>query len=231
MGDLWVKGSPRWLSLKTRIKRCPWCKEKVDEPQSSTCSHCDGELWRDDGQELRDIDLRYQEVEAGQQRRLKDVLIYGSVVVGAITLVLPLLHIGAALVTPLVVIAHMLLLKIYLIRRSQRLLGRTRRFFLRWISRFSFLWIGIPGYGLGSLPLVGVAIGVITFAGLTLLLNSYSLWSLHQEYIRAPLAKWEKLVLAILAVVTVLAIFVLICVTVLLGFSAAWLMDWVQNLS
>jgi hypothetical protein len=213
------------------LRRCPWCKEKVEERESLTCIHCDGELRGTDGRELRDIDLRYQEVEADQQRRLKDVLIYGSVVVGAITLVLPLLHIGAALVTPLVVIAHMLLLKIYLIRRSRQLLGRTRRFFLRWISRFSFLWIGIPGYGLGAIPLVGMVIGVITFAGLTLALNSYSLWSLHQEYRRVPLAAWEKMVLLILTVVSVLAFLMLICATLLLGFSVTWFVEWVQSLS
>ncbi len=214
---------------ETTLKHCPWCKEELKVSGSSTCPHCDSELRNDGGQELRSIDLRYQEVEADQQRRLRSVLIYGSVVVGAITLVLPLLHIGAALVTPLIVVAHMLALRIYLLRRSHQLLGRTRQFFIRWISRFAFLWIGIPGYGLGAIPLVGILIAVMTFAGLTLALHNYSLWSLHQEYRRDPLAKWEKLVLLILAIVTALAIFALIIATLLVGFSAAWLMEWVQT--
>ena len=71
----------------------------------------------------------------------------------------------------------------------------------------------------------------MTFTGLTLALNTYSIWSLHQEYRRKPLDGWEKLVLSILAIVSLLAMLVLICATLLLGFSAAWLMELVQTWS
>jgi len=203
------------------VSVCPWCREPLSfrQRRDPSCPHCQRPLTAADGQKVRPVDLCAEEVEASQKERFRDLLLYGSIVVAAVSLVMPLLHVGVAAVIPFVVVAHMIAVRLFLIRGARRLLGTTRRIFNRWISRFSFLWLGIPGYGLTVVPVAGVVAGVATFVGLTALVHFYTLWSLHQERERRPLALWEKAVLAAFVVLTLL---LLVCgagLALLLGYS------------
>jgi hypothetical protein len=154
-----------------------------------------------------------------QEQRFREVLLAGTAVVAVVSLLLPLAHVGAALVVPLLMVGHLVTLNLVLVRDARRLLGARRRLFTRWICRLSFLWIGVPGYGLAAVPLVGVAAGVATFAGLTALSHSYIRWSLERERQRLPLALWETVVLIGLVVLTVLALLVLGGLALVLGWS------------
>ena len=211
--------------------RCPWCCEPLSrrERGESECPHCGRPLRTDGGEELRPVDLRYEGVETAQSRRYSTLVLYGSAVAAALVLLLPLLHAAAPLAVPLLVVAHMLVLRLYLIRRAVALLGSKRRFFVRWITRFSLLWIGMLGYGLSLAPVIGVVPGVATWAGLTTLVHRYSLWSLERERHRLPLMVWEKALLASFVFLTVAGILLLATVALLLGWSVAALMELFQG--
>jgi len=209
------------------IQNCPWCQEPLSwrERKLASCPHCERSLCGDTGHELRPIDVRYEEVKAAQQKRYQQLLAVGSVVVGAVSLLMPLLHLGVAVVVPLLLVAHLIAVRWVLIRDATRLLGTRRRLFSRWICRLSFVWVGMPGYGLAAIPVAGVVAGVATFAGLTALAHYYTSWSLDRERQRCPLALWEKLVLLGLVLLTVALVIVFGCVTLLLGFSIAKLLE------
>ena len=167
-------------------------------------------------------------VAAAQQERFRTMLLYGSGAMAVISLIMPLLHIGVALAIPLVLIAHMIAVRVVLIRDTRRLLGTTRRIFTRWISRFSFVWLGIPGYGLTTIPVFGVVAGVATFAGLTALVHYYTIWSLRRERQRQQLAVWETALLTGFVVLTVVLVVLAIGLALLLGLSVAKIMEVIQ---
>jgi len=138
---------------------------------------------------------------------------------------MPALHLAAAGLVPLLVVVHLVTVRLVVVGRSRRLLGATRRLFNRWISRLVFLWLGVPGYGLAAVPVVGVLVSVATFAGLTALVHHYTLWSLAREKARLPLALWEKVVLVALAVLTVALFVALVVVALAVGTAVAWLTE------
>jgi hypothetical protein len=195
----------------------------------SPCPYCDRGLADDKGRELRPVDLRYAQVARAQQQMLRQLLIYGSAVAAVVSTFIPLLHLGTAIVVPLMVVAHLITVRLVLVRPCRQLLGATRRAFLRWMTRLSFLWLGIPGYGLAMIPLFGVVAGVATFAGLTILIHAYSLWSLQRERDRLPLTVWEKVVLSALILMTLTAFLLAIAVALAVGWSIAALSELIAN--
>jgi len=207
--------------------RCPWCCEPLSrrERGGGECPHCGRPLRTDHGEELRPVDLRYEGVEAAQRGRYSTLLLYGSAVAAAIVLPLPLLHATAPLAVPLLVVAHMLVLRVYLIRHAVGLLGSKRRFFVRWITRLSLLWVGMLGYGLALAPVVGLVPGVMTWAGLTTLVHRYTLWSLDRERRRLPLMVWEKVALTCFVILTAFGVLLLAGAALLLGWSVAALIE------
>lgn len=213
-------------------RSCPWCREPLSfgQRRAGVCPHCERSLVND-GTELRPIDLRYQEVEEAQWKSYQQMLMFGSGTAVVLFLLLPLLHvtISTALVVPLILLAHMLALRIMLIRQARSLLGKTRRLFQRWITRLLIIWIGTIGYGLTAIPVIGVIPGVVTFAGLTTLVHHYTLWSLKRERQRLPLAQWEKLTLVGLVLLTIILIVVLATVAALVGWSIARLFEMVSG--
>lgn len=172
---------------------------------------------------MRPVDLCHDEVVATQRERFHRVLEVGLPLAALVGLLLPWLHLAAAGVAPLLAVLHLVVVRLVLVGRARRLLGPARRLFNRWMSRFAFLWLGVPGYGLAALPVAGVVVAVGTFAGLTALVHHYTLWSLSRERARQPLAGWEKLVLAGLAVLTAVALAALLLLAVLVGGAVAWL--------
>jgi hypothetical protein len=144
---------------------------------------------------------------------------------------MPLLHVAAVMMVPVLVVAHLLVLRLVLVREARRLLGTSRRMFTRWITRFSFLWIGVPGYGLAAVPVVGVVPAVAVFAGLTALVHHYTLWSLGRDKERLPLMMWEKLLLAGLAFLTLVLIGLVLALALVLGWGVAQIVELVRDLS
>lgn len=150
-------------------------------------------------------------------------------VAAVIALMLPALHLAAAAVAPVLAVVHLVTVRLVLVGRGRRLLGTARRMFHRWITRLSFLWIGVPGWGLGAVPFLGVVAGAGTFAGLTVLAHHYTLWSLERERSRQPLALWEKLVLAALAILTVVLLALLVVLALVVGTAVTWLAERLRN--
>jgi hypothetical protein len=142
---------------------------------------------------------------------------------------MPLLHAGSALVVPLMVVVHLIVVRVYLVRQARQLLGRKRKVFTRWIARLSFLWLGIPGYGVSVVPIAGIAVAVLSFAGLTTLVHGYTAWSLKREHDRQRLALWEQLLLAGLVLLTLAALVLLVGLAVLLGWSVAALSELIAT--
>ena len=124
---------------------------------------------------------------------------------------------------------HLIAARWYLIGDSFRLLGRTRRQFNRWLARFSFLWLGIPGYAAMVTPVLGILVGVATFVGLTSIVHFYARWSLDQEHRRLPLLTWEKALLAVLAVATLLVLAALFALAAAMGWSVAAVSQWITS--
>jgi hypothetical protein len=167
-------------------------------------------------------------VEANQCARYRSLQLVGAPVVAAIALVMPLLHVTAVVVVPLLTLVHLVFVRVVLLRGTHELLGRTRRRFNRWLARFGFLWIGIPGYAMTTAPAAGVVAGTITFLGLNVALHSYARWSLRRERDRLPLATWERLLLAVLATITAVAFLAVGTLSILLGWSVAALIGWLS---
>ena len=139
---------------------------------------------------------------------------------------MPLLHVVAVFAVPLLTVASLVLVRLVLVRDACRLLGRSRRRFVRWLGRLGFLWIGIPGYGLTMVPVLGVVAGVATFAGLTTAMHHYVLWSLGREYRRQPLMVWERVLVIALILLTVAAGVVLVVLLAAIGWSVSALIGW-----
>ncbi|MEN8163175.1 MAG: hypothetical protein ABFS37_03520 [Acidobacteriota bacterium] len=207
---------------------CPWCLEPL--PRSGEplvhCPRCTKPLIDDDGRELRSVDLRFLLLKDAQEAQFSRFLSLGTVVAAAVGLVVPLAHFGAAVLIPLMIVGHLLAVRFFLIRDARRYVGPARRFFSRWITRLSFLWIGSIGYGLAVIPVAGAAMAAATFAGLTWLVHNYVLWSLEREASRMPLARWEKAVLVLLAVATVAMLVVVVVMTVVVGWSVTYLLEY-----
>jgi hypothetical protein len=193
---------------------------------AAACPHCGRPLTDADGDELRALDLRYESIEAAQSERYRMMCLAGTPAVVLLSLGLPLLHAGAVLVVPILAIAHLVVVRLYLIRDAVRLLGPARRRFVRWFCRFGFLWLGLPGYALATVPMAGAIPAAATFLALTTAIHRYVAWSLERERLREPLLGWEKLLLTVLAVITVMLVVVLVLIGALVGWSLAALIDW-----
>jgi hypothetical protein len=170
-------------------------------------------------------DLRYQTVEVRQRATYRQMLIVGTPIVAAVGLVVPFLHFGAVAVVPLLVACHLVVARVVLVRDAQRMLGPVRRTLNRWLARFSFLWIGLPGYGAMVAPVAGLVVGVGTFALLTSVVHVSTLVGLERERRGEKLAAWEKVLPAVFAVFSVLAIAVAVALAVAFGWSVMALVE------
>ncbi|MBN2430288.1 MAG: hypothetical protein JXQ27_02380 [Acidobacteria bacterium] len=211
------------------MRKCPWCKETVAVKQRNlaACPFC-GRSWLPGDPGLQVLNARrIAEIIERQTLRYRRLVGYGSAVVAALFLLAPVFHIGVSplVVVPLLVLAHSLVIRYFLVAKARRVLSRTRRMFVRWITRLVLLWAGSLGYGFTVLPVVGVVCGVATFAGLTSIVHAYTVWSLRREQADAPLTGWEKLVLGLLAGMTVLVLAGLLLAALLLGWTVNQLVN------
>ena len=208
-------------------KSCPWCLEPLPVGQiPPECPRCGRELGEE--AEPKALELRYARVEAAQSAAYRKLLSYGVPAVALIALVMPFVHIGALAVVPLLVAIHLVTVRVVLARDAQRLLRPMRRLLNRWLARFSFLWIGIPGYGAMTVPVLGVLMGVGTFALLTSIVHVSTAVSLERERAGKELARWEKLVPVVLAVVSIGLILLAIGLAVLFGWSVMAIVERMQ---
>lgn len=175
--------------------------------------------------------MRYSRTERAQCERFRMFVMIGVPMVAVVAVAMPFLHLGAVALAPLLAVVHLVVARWYLTGHAFRLLGRTRRQFNRWLARFSFLWLGVPGYAAMVTPVVGIMIGVATFTGLTSIIHAYTRWSLAREYRRLPLLTWEKVLLAVLALATLLVLVVLLVVAAGLGWSVTALSHWISSTS
>ena len=211
------------------LHRCPWCLESLGlgDRGSASCPHCDRPLEGPEG-EPRELDLRYERIEASQQARVLEVLKWGVPSIAVLAVAVSLLHVGGVLLSPLVTLVHLVVLRVYVLRDARRYLGPARRLFTRWAARFAFLWLGLPGYAAMAVPIAGVVSGVVTFVVLTEIVHVYTAWSLSREHSRqAPMA-WETVAMATLATVTLAVILGIVIGGVALGWSVVTLVDWLR---
>jgi hypothetical protein len=157
------------------------------------------------------------------------MLTWGVPITAVIAIVMPVAHIGALAVVPLLMAIHLVIVRVVLVRDAQRLLSPVRRLLNRWLARFSFLWIGLPGYGAMTVPVVGVVIGAGTFALLTAVVHVSTVVSLQRERSGQELAMWEKLVPSVLAVLSLVLLVVVICIAIVFGWSVMALVDRMQR--
>jgi hypothetical protein len=164
-------------------------------------------------------------VEAAQAAAYRRMLAWGAPIVAVIAIAMPFVHVGALAVVPLLLAVHLVIVRVVLVRDAQRLLRPIRRLLNRWLARFSFLWIGLPGYGAMTVPVVGVVLGAGTFALLTSVVHVSTAVSLDRERSGKELARWEKVVPIVLAVVSIGLILLAIGVAALFGWSVMAIME------
>ena len=210
--------------------RCPWCLEPLSlgERKASSCPHCERPLDGPDG-EPRELDLRYEAIEARQRARVQEVLQWGVPAVAVLAVTASLIHIGGVLLAPLVAVVHLVVLRIYVLREARQYLGPTRRLFTRWIARFAFLWLGLPGYAAMAIPLAGIVGGVATFVVLTEVVHVYTAWSLARERSRQPMLAWETVLMATLATITIVVIAGIVIGGAAVGWSVITLVDMLSR--
>ena len=208
-------------------RSCPWCLEPLPVRQTPPeCPHCGSQLGKD--AEPKALELRFKRVEAAQSASYRRLLAWGAPIAAVFALVMPFFHIGALAVVPFLLAVHLVTVRVVLVRDAQRLLGPVRRLLNRWLVRFTFLWIGLPGYGAMTVPLVGVMIGVGTYALLTSVVHVSTAVSLDRERRGQGLALWEKLVPVLLAVISVGLIVLAIGAAVLFGWSVTAIVEKLQ---
>ena len=208
-------------------RRCPWCLEPLalGERKATTCPHCQRPLDGPDG-EPRELDLRYQQIEDRQRSRFKEVLQWGVPTIAVTAVAASLLNVGAVFLAPLTAMLHLIALRVWLVRDARRHLGPTRRLFNRWVARFAFLWLGLPGYAAMAVPLLGIVVAVATFVALTAIVHTYTAWGLSREYLRQPTTVWEKTLIIGLAVLTLIVVAAILLGVLLLGWSVWALTTW-----
>ena len=153
------------------------------------------------------------------------LLTWGVPTVAVIAIAMPFIHLGALAVVPLLIAVHLVTVRVVLVRDAQRLLGPMRRMLNRWLARFGFLWIGLPGYGAMTVPVVGVVLGAGTFVLLTSIVHVSTTVSLNRERTGQDLAPWEKLVPVVLAVISIGLILLAIGLAALFGWSVMAIME------
>jgi len=194
---------------------------------TSECPHCGRETGADS--EPKALDLRFEKVEQAQGAMYRRILTWGVPGVAAVAIFVPLLHVGAVVLVPFVVVAHLVVVRFLLVRDAQRLFGPVRRILNRWMIRFAYLWIGLPGYGAMAVPLVGIALGAGTFVVLTMIAHVSTAVGLQRERSGEPLSTWEKAVPAVLAVATVLMLVAAIGLAVVFGWTVAAIAEKMQS--
>jgi len=208
-------------------RSCPWCLEPLPVRQPpAECPHCGRELGKE--AEPKALELRFERVEAAQSAAFRRFLRYGVPIAAVVAVVMPFVHIGALAVVPLLVAVHLVTVRVVLVRDAQRLLRPMRRLLNRWLARFSFLWIGLPGYGAMTVPVVGVVLGAGTFALLTSIVHVSTAVSLNRERTGQELAPWEKFVPIVLAVISIGLIVLAIGVAAFFGWSVMAIMERMQ---
>jgi hypothetical protein len=190
------------------------------------CPHCGRSIGRNGEAAAREA--RFERVAAAQAGTFRRLLGWGTAGAAVLSLVMPFLHVLAVVLVPLAVATHLVLVRVVLVRDTQRLLGPVRRLLNRWLLRFSFLWLGLPGYGAMTVPLAGVLVGAGTFAVLTTVAHVSSAVALERERAGLALAWWEKAVPVALAVLTVVVLVLVVALAVLFGWSVTALVDRMQ---
>jgi hypothetical protein len=181
------------------------------------------------GGEPQALEMRLQRVEQTQAANFRRLLAWGAPVTAVVAAGVPLVHFGAVVLVPFMVAAHLILVRLVLVREAQRYLRPVRRFLNRWTIRFSFLWIGLPGYGAMTVPFLGVAVGAGAFVVLTTIAHIVTAVSLQKERSGEPLSRWEKIVPATLAVLTVVLVILLIGLAGLFGWTVAAIAERMQT--
>ena len=209
-------------------RTCPWCLEPLPVRSSSAeCPFCERPLG-DEG-EPQALSLRCERVEAAQADGFRRMLTWGVPIAAGIAIVMPVVHVGALAVVPLLLAVHLVIVRVFLVRDAQRLLGPVRRLLNRWLARFAFLWIGLPGYGAMTVPVVGIVMGAGTFALLTTIVHVSTLVSLQRERSGQELALWEKLVPTVLAVLSLVLLVLVIGFAIVFGWSVMAVVDRMQG--
>lgn len=209
-------------------RSCPWCLEPLPVRQTPPeCPHCErplGEIG-----EPQALELRFKKVEAAQAVAYRRLLAWGVPTAAVIALAMPFVHVGALAVVPLLAAVHLVTVRVVLARDAQRLLRPMRRLLNRWLARFSFLWIGLPGYGAMVVPVIGVVLGAGTFALLTSIIHVSTAVSLNRERMGQELAPWEKVVPIVLAVISIGLILLAAGAAVLFGWSVMAILERMQS--
>lgn len=206
------------------MRSCPWCLEPLPARQiPPECPYCGRPLGEAGEPQARE--LRFKKVEAAQAAAYRHLLAWGAPTVAVIAIAMPFVHVGALVVVPLLIAVHLVIVRVMLVRDAQRLLRPMRRLLNRWLARFGFLWIGLPGYGAMTVPVIGVVLGVGTFALLTSIVHVSTAVSVNRERAGQELARWEKLVPIVLAVISVGLILLAIGVAAVFGWSVMAIME------
>jgi hypothetical protein len=197
------------------------------ERRQPVCPHCERPL-DGPGGEPSELDLRYQRIEARQRERVREVLTWGVPAVAIASLAASLLHLGGVVLAPIAALVHLVVLRVWVVREARRYLGPTRRLFTRWVARFAFVWLALPGYAAMAVPLVGIVTGVATLVVLTEIVHVYTAWSLARERAGQPVLAWETALLLGLAAVTAAVVVAAVIVAAVLGWSVVALVDWLR---
>lgn len=208
-------------------RSCPWCLEPLPSGEFGTdCPQCGRPVGPEGEPKARE--LRFEKVEAAQADGYRRLLTWGVPIAAVVAIGMPLLHFGALAVVPLLLGAHLIICRLVLVRDAQRLLGPVRRLLNRWLARFAFLWIGLPGYGSMTVPVVGIVVGVATFAVLTSVVHISTVWSLQRERKGRGLAPWERVVPIVLAVLTIGLTLLVVVLALAFGWSIMAIVEGLQ---
>ena len=138
-----------------------------------------------------------QKVELLLYKGLPAVL--GVAAMSSVTSILPFLlpFTGPLIVIsiPLMILVHAALLRFWLINPPQEHFSLARRMVSRWIPRLLFLVLAPWGYGMLSLPWVGLFAAPIVFVVLNISIHRYIGWHMQQQDANKPIHLAEKLFL------------------------------------
>jgi len=188
---------------------CPWCRERIPAlHKEPTCGTCGREIQDKSGNRLRPLDLDFEKIVTDADERSLTWIKRGAIfafVCGA----LGSLGVFAG---PVAVVAFVLLFagqfvwaRFFVGRPYTRHFGAVRKFVTRWTSRLALVFVIVPLHGtVLAIPLLGLVLSPAVFAGTCWILRAYFRFHLEREHRRQGVTVLEKLLLVVLAFVSLL---------------------------
>lgn len=191
------------------MSACPWCREALPAfGAPAACPKCAKPLVDGSGARLRPLDLDFETILADADAASLLWTKRGAVFALAMA-VLSLVPLVAPFSILALILGQFFWGRFFVARRYARHFAPLRRMVTRWIARLVLVLLVSPAYAAVGVPVLGLAVAPLVFAGTCLALRAYFRFHFLREHRREGVTFLEKVFLAVLVVVFLVGLVVL----------------------